>query len=279
MQPILSRLWRTDPLLTGTGVFLLALVLPFGLGLWLDPRVITGAPAWLKPLKFAVSTGLYCLTLAWVFGYLPEWARLRAIVGRGTAAALVAEVVMIAGQAARGTTSHFNAATVFDRTIFIAMGTIIVAQTFLAAALAVAAWRQRFADRAMGWALRLGLAITVLGAFTGGLMTQPTAAQIAEARITHQMPITGAHTVGAPDGGPGLPITGWSTRHGDIRVPHFIGLHAWQVLPLFVLLALPRAGVRTRTRLAIAAGVAYAATFVALLAQALRGLPLLPLSL
>jgi hypothetical protein len=275
MHAMLSRLWRTDPLLTGTGLFLLALALPFGLGLVLDPRVITGAPAWLKPLKFAVSTGLYALTLAWVFGYLPEWPRLRAIVGGGTAAAFVAEVIMIAGQAARGTTSHFNTATPFDLAIFSAMGIIIVSQTVLAAAVAAAVWRQRFADPALGWALRVGLTIAVFGALTGGLMTRPTAAQMAEAGTTHQMPISGAHTVGAPDGGPGLPITGWSTRHGDIRVPHFIGLHAWQALPLFVLVALPRGDDRRRTRLAIAAGVAYGAVFVALLVQALCGLPLL----
>ena len=114
-------------------------------------------------------------------------------------------------------------------------------------------WRQRFADPALGWALRLGLILTVLGASTGGLMTRPTAAQIANARATHQMPLSGAHTVGAPDGGPGLPLTGWSTRHGDVRVPHFIGLHAWQVLPLFVLLVLRRGSDRTRTALAIGA--------------------------
>jgi hypothetical protein len=108
-------------------------------------------------------------------------------------------------------------------------------------------------------------------------MTRPTAAQIAEARTTHRLPIIGAHTVGAPDGGPGLPVTGWSTRHGDVRVPHFVGLHAWQVLPFFVLLALPRRDDRRRSRLAIAAGIVYGAVFVALLVQALRGLPLVPL--
>jgi hypothetical protein len=268
-----TRLWRTDPVLVGTGLFLAASTVPFGLGLLLDPRIITGAPAWLKPLKFAVSTAIYAFTLAWVFTFLPNWPRLRRIVGTGTAAAFVLEVAMISGQAYRGTTSHFNVATPLDAVIFAAMGSIIAAQTVLAAALLIAVWRQRFADPALGWALRLGLLLTVLGASTGGLMTQPTAAQIARARATHQMPISGAHTVGAPDGGPGLPVTGWSTRHGDVRVPHFIGLHAWQALPLLVLLLPRRSSNRTRTALAIAAAGAYAAVFVGLLVQALRGLP------
>jgi hypothetical protein len=276
-MPFLSRLWRTDPVLVGTGLFLAALTVPFAIGLLVDPRVISGAPAWLKPLKFAVSTAIYAFTLAWVFTYLPEWPRLRQIVGRGTAAAFVIELLLIGGQAFRGTTSHFNVATPFDAAVFATMGAVIVAQTVLAAALAVALWRQRFDDPALGWALRIGIVVTVLGAFTGGLMTRPTAAQIADARATHRMPLSGAHTVGAADGGRGLPVTGWSTRHGDIRVPHFIGLHAWQVLPLFVLIALPRGSAGARTRLAIAAGGAYAALFVLLLVQALRGLPMLPL--
>jgi hypothetical protein len=273
----LTRLWRTAPGLVGTGVVLAALVVPFGIGLLIDPRVITAAPAWLKPLKFAISTALYAFTLAWVFTYLPAWPRTRRIVGGGTAAAFVIELLLIGGQAARGTTSHFNTATPFDAVVFAVMGLAIVLQTLLAAWLAVVLWRQPFDDPALGWALRLGLLVTVLGAFTGGLMTRPTAAQIAEARTTRAMPISGAHTVGAPDGGPGLPVTGWSTRHGDVRVPHFVGLHAWQLLPAFVFVALGRLRDPLRTRLAITAGVTYAAMFVALLVQALRGLPVLPL--
>jgi hypothetical protein len=123
----------------------------------------------------------------------------------------------------------------------------------------------------MGWALRLGLLITVLGAATGGLMVRPTPAQLDQARVTHQMPISGAHTVGAPDGGPGMPGTGWSREHGDLRVPHFVGLHALQILPMFAWLF-----ARNRPSLVIAAAAGYAVLFFALMGQALSGRPLLP---
>ena len=267
-------MWNTDPLLTGTGLFLLALVVPSTLGIWLDPRDITGAPAWLKPAKFALSTGVYSLTLVWVFTYLPEWLRTRRIVGRVTAAVMLLEVAIIDLQAWRGTTSHFNVAAPLDATLFGVMGLAILLQTLASLAVATALWRQSFADRAMGWALRLGMAITIVGAFVGGLMTGPTDAQLAEATTTQRLTLAGAHTVGGPDGGPGLQVTGWSTRHGDVRVPHFVGLHGLQALPIITVVFLRGRDERLRTRLTLAVAAAYAFVFVALLIQALRGVPL-----
>src|SRR3990170_1077819 len=71
------RLWREDRALTGTaGLMLLVLALALA-GLALDPRTITGAPAWLKPAKFAASIAIYTLTTAWIFTYLPGWGRTR----------------------------------------------------------------------------------------------------------------------------------------------------------------------------------------------------------
>ena len=235
--------------------------------------VITGAPAWLKPTKFAVSTAIYAFTLAWLFTWIPDWTRTRRLVGIGTAVVMLVEVGIIDLQAWRGTTSHFNVGTPLDAILFSIMGAAIFSQTAASGLVAYAFWRARFADRAMGWALRLGMTLTIAGALTGALMTRPTAAQMDQVRTTHQMPVVGAHTVGAPDGGPGLPGVGWSTVAGDLRVPHFVGLHAMQVLPLFAWIIRRRPDA-TRVRLLLAGSAAYAVVFGGLLLLALRGVPL-----
>ena len=82
------------------------------------------------------------------------------------------------------------------------MGAAIVIQTVTSIALAIALWKQEFEDQALGWALRLGMILTIIGAFSRGLMTRPTADQLAAARAGQGMPVIGAHTVGALDGGP-----------------------------------------------------------------------------
>lgn len=261
---------QRDPLMMTT-VLMSALAVVFGVLMLLDPRVIEGAPAWLKPAKFAVSTAIYSATLAWLLRQLPDWPRLSRIAGGTTAAVFVVEVALIALQAARGTTSHFNTSSVLDGAIFSVMGVAIGLQTVTALVVAVALWRQPFADRARGHALRLGMTLAVVGASVGGMMTSPTRAQLAAARETGLMPRAGAHTVGAPDGGPGLPGTGWSRDHGDLRVPHFVGLHAMQALPFVVLGLGRRLNGSARIRLAVGAGASYAALFAILLAQALLG--------
>jgi hypothetical protein len=270
-----QRLWRTSPELIVTAALMVPVLAGAIVGLAVDPRLITGAPAWLKPAKFAVSIALYTVTLAWIFTLLPEWTRMRRAIGWITAATMVLEMAIIGTQAWRGTTSHFNVGTPLDTVLFFVMGGAIVVQTFSTIAVAIALWRHWFEDLSWGRALRFGMGITIVGALTGGLMTRPTTAQLEGAHAGERMTISGAHTVGSADGGPGLIGTGWSTQHGDLRVPHFIGLHAVQALPLLVLL-LTRAGVdrAQRARLMLVAAPGYAALYVILLIQALRGVPL-----
>ena len=274
-KSFLLTLWRSDRPLTAVGLSMLGLLAATAVALVVDPRQITGAPAWLKPAKFAASIAIYTLTLAWVFSYLPEWIRTRRAVAWVTAIALVVEIVLIGLQAWRGVASHFNVGTAFDGAVFSIMGTAIVVQTLAAAAVACALWKQAFADNAMGWALRLGMTISIVGALSAGLMLRPTSAQLAEAANGRPLSM-GAHTVGAPDGGPGLPGTGWSRAHGDLRIGHFIGLHALQFLPLLaVLLAAKGWPLDQRTRLILAASISYVAMFLLLLWQALRGVSIM----
>ena len=272
VQAFVAKLWGSDAKLTAVGLGMLGLLGFTAIALVVDPREIGGAPAWLKPAKFAASIAILTLTLAWVFTFIPEWAKTRRVVSWITTTTMILEIVIIDFQAWRGTTSHFNVRTPLDATFFTIMGLAIVVQTFSMVAVAVALWRQRFADPALGWALRLGTTITIIGALTGGLMTRPTAAQLEGARRGERMLIAGAHTVGAPDGGPGLPGTGWSLEHGDIRVAHFIGLHAMQLLPLLAY-ASRRLGWHDMRRVptVISFAASYFLLYLLLLWQAFRG--------
>jgi hypothetical protein len=85
--------------------------------------------------------------------------------------------------------------------------------------------------------------------------------------------------VGVEDGGPGLPVTGWSTTGGDLRVAHFVGLHGLQALPLFgyLLALLEPEWLRMRHRVALVwmAGLSYLRLIGLLTWQALRGQPVI----
>ena len=268
---LFRRLWRSSAPLTAVGVLMIAATVASVVGILADPRVITGAPAWLKPFKFAVSTAIYSLTLAWIFGWLSDWPRVRRVVGWVTAIVFVLEVAVIDLQAWRGTTSHFNVSTTVNGVLFSVMGAAILLQTLISVAVAVALWRQRFADRSLGWALRLGMALTIAGAMTGPLMTRPTAAQLADARAGARMTTAGAHSVGGPDGGPGVFVTGWSREYGDLRVPHFIGLHAVQAFALIAIAMRRWRSQAVRVKAVFAAAASYASLFLLLLWGALRG--------
>src|SRR5215203_845151 len=125
----IHRLWHNSLPLTAVG-FLMLIVAGLSLiGVAVDTRIITGAPAWMKPFKFAISTAIYSLTLAWIFGWLMDWPRVRRVVGWTTAVVFVLEVAVIDVQVWRGTTSHFNVSTPINAILFSIMGAAILLQT------------------------------------------------------------------------------------------------------------------------------------------------------
>lgn len=264
-------------------VAMAALAVVCVVGLVLDPRLLGGQPIWAKPLKFSISFVLYSATLIWMVS-LVESPRTRRWARRAGAVVAVAgtiEMIAIVGQVLRGRASHFNVETTLDLTIWAVMGNTIVVLWLATATLAVLLLRERSLAVDTAWAVRLGLVVTLIGMAVAFLMTRPTGAQVAAAEATGAMPTVGAHAVAVPDGGPGLPLVGWSTTGGDLRIAHFVGLHALQGLPLLLVgltLLAPRVPVlrdaRVRARLVGIAGAAWTGLTVLLTWQALRGQPI-----
>jgi hypothetical protein len=234
-------------------------------GLIFDDRILVGSPIWFKPFKFAVSLGLYAVTLAWMLTLVTKWRRIGWWAGAVIALASAAEMAVIVGQVLRGTRSHYNVATPFDELLWNVMTYSILTLWVMHAVIAVALLFTRFSDRAAGLSIRLGLLLALVGLGLGILMAQ----QRNDADVAAG--IAGAHSVGVPDGGPYMAVTGWSTTGGDLRVPHFVGIHALQVIPLAVLLF----GRRATPKLARGLAIGYAGLMALVTWQALRGQPLL----
>ncbi|MEV4489940.1 hypothetical protein AB0K04_07485 [Micromonospora coxensis] len=261
--------WHRPLMVLSSAMAVLAVVC--AIGVLTDARMLTGVPIWLKPFKFSVSFALYAATLAWMLSQL----RRRSRVVQRSATVIVAmslvEMVVIVVQVLRGTTSHYNATTPLNAALWQIMGASIMVLFAAHVVVGVTLLRRPAVDRVTTWAVGLGLGLSGLGMLVAIPMVRPGQPPTAEG-------IAGAHSVGVPDGGAGLPLTGWSTAGGDLRIGHFVGLHALQMLPILAIL-LRRFGARlderTRVRLLIVAGAAYGVLTLLLTWQALRGQPLL----
>ena len=279
LPALLKRGWDVNPMLMILWAQVMVTLTIGVIGLLVDPRLIVNAPAWAKTVKFSLSIALYAPTMIWTLSLVQRRRRLAGWIGTGAGAILFVEMLLITLQAVRGRAMHFNVSTPFDAALWQFMGASISVFWAIFLAGVILLWRQVNADRVMAWAVRLGLVITFIGMGQGFLMPPPTGEQLAALQAGAKLDAIGAHTVGAPDGGPGLPLLGWSTTHGDLRIGHFVGLHALQALPLLGLLVARRRErwlkERDRVRLVMIGGAGYLGLVVLVTWQALRGQPLL----
>lgn len=248
-------------------------------GFFLDPRTVLGQPTWAKTTKFSLSLVLYTSTMLWIFGYDTLRPRLSRFILSASAYILGLEMVLMIFQGARAVPMHFNNSTPFDATLFGIMGASITLLWFVNALGIAVLTVQQVPSCAFAWSLRLGLIIALLGMLQGFLMTSPTSAQMALLQAGQHSDMIGAHTVGALDGGPGLPLLGWSTTNGDLRIGHFVGLHGLQIIPLLGLFLMLRRErwltERHKTSLVMISAAGYLGLTLLVTWQALRGQPLL----
>jgi hypothetical protein len=264
IRRLLAEIHRRDRLLSWTGWVHVALALVFLLAFAMDGRRVLGINPWVKPFKFATSITIYVWTIALLLGEVRDRApRAARWISRGISVSMLVEITCIAGQSFRGVASHFNHATTWDDAVFSLMGTMILLNTLLAIVLLRLFFRLPSGPpRPLLWGIRLGLILFLAGSALGGLM------------VAHD-----GHTVGASDGGPGLPLVNWSTRAGDLRPAHALALHALQALPLFGWLVARRTALpeERKTVLVWAFAAVYLAAAGLMLGLALLGRPLLRL--
>lgn len=120
-------------------------------------------------------------------------------------------------QSIRSTTSHFNIKTPLDIMIFNFMGIFILIFTITCIRICIEFFRQEHftIPASYLWGIRLGILFFILFSLEAGMMLGMM-----------------KHTVGGPDGSPGLPLVNWSKDYGDLRIAHFFGIHSLQLLPL-----------------------------------------------
>ncbi|GAA1570542.1 hypothetical protein GCM10009804_28690 [Kribbella hippodromi] len=256
------------------------LVLASGVGLLVDHREIINESVWLKPFKFGISFVIYGATLAWLLPKLRKARRLGWWTGTVFALTGLVDVGFIAIQGARGTFSHFNT----NPDTFNQVGQQVFMSGVLGlfgASLVVAIMLlfQRVGDAPLNRAIRIGIGLATAGMALAFYLVGANGEQhhVSDA-YGHPVTLAGSHGIGVEPGGPGMPLTNWSTVGGDLRIPHFVGLHAVQVL-LFTVLALSLlAGriawlrpERVRARLVGVAALGYTGLMVTVTVQAFRG--------
>jgi hypothetical protein len=264
LQHAASRWWAESRTLTLGGGLLLLSMLPTWVLSLLHPQTFNGVDAYLKPLKFQLSLGLYLLCLAWMRSYLSARGRQRRMAVFTSAVPTVAaygEMLYILWRAAQGEGSHFNLASAASSAAYGLMGIGALLLVFASGVLAWLLRRHAVAGQNAAWLASVcwGLWLTMIlgGAVGMYLSSQPS----------HW--IGGVGTDAA-----GLPLTGWSRTGGDLRVAHFLGIHAMQILPVMGWWLARRWPAHHALRAVRTTAAIYAALTIATFAQALAGVPL-----
>lgn len=271
-------LWQQQRFLMLISMLHVAMIPVVALLYVLYPIELTGVNGWIKPLKFEISSAIYAVSIAWIATLFPSTSRWYNVAGTTIAVSLIIETSLITLQVARGTISHYNISTPIDTTIYSIMATFIsILATANIVCLGVVV-TQKAIPRILRIACSWGLGLALVGMIAGVLMTSVNVSpsQLHTMQVEQKAPTSyGAHSVGVDDGGPGLPLLGWSTVGGDLRVGHFVGLHGLQILPLFALVLLSgrifrRSTPTQKEQLVHAVGTGYAAVTILLIWQAWR---------
>ena len=258
---LINEIYRRNKLLAQVGTIHLVLALLLGIYAFFNKELIMGINSMIKPIKFALSIWIYGWTMAMLLFYVNDKKKVRNL-SILAVITMVYEQFAITLQAFRGQLSHFNNNTSFGGILYALMGIFIVALTFQTLRIAITFIRQKtyIIPAPLVLSIQIGLIYFVIFSFFGGYISG-----------------VNGHTVGAKDGGAGLPLINWSTTFGDLRVAHFFGIHALQIVPLFGYWVSGKYESEPATKSIWIFSVIYLAYVCFTMIQALMGMPFLKL--
>ena len=219
---IIDRIRSASPAIWNTVLAMSALALLCVVLQYVDTRLINGVSVWMKPAKFFSSITIQFATVGWAMSYLPQQLQRQRSITWPVLVMLASgwlEMAYIVFRAARAEASHFNLETLFAQVAYSMMGLGAVSMTAVAGYIGFRLWRHR-SQGLWTEAAALGL---MFGALLGTLAGAYVSAQ------------TGHSVGGDPTDATGTGFFGWSTTGGDLRVAHFVGLHAAQIIPFAAL--------------------------------------------
>ncbi len=165
------------------------------------------------------------------------------------------EIVYISLQASHGQISHYNLSTPIYSFLYSLMALAATCVTLYTGYVGILFFTSSCCTTLLPsyylWGIRFGIFIFVIFSFEGFLMGS---------RLNH--------SVGAFNENSNLYIIGWSTKVGDLRVAHFIGMHALQVLPVLSFYLIKN------TKMVFVVSLLYVLLAIFTLIQALQGKPL-----
>jgi hypothetical protein len=218
----LRTIYRDEPVLMIFATILVAMMVPTYFSYLVETRLFNGINVWIKPLKFQSSAALFLLTLALFMPFLDRSQRERNAVKAAIwiiSVFLLLEILYIMFRASRAEASHFNRDNMIGIILYAWMGITILISTVLSGWIGwlILKSKETIARPDLRYAIGVGLVLgTALGSITAIYMSTQT----------------GHWVGGVRNDATGSFFFGWSRTGGDLRVAHFIGLHAMQGIPL-----------------------------------------------
>jgi len=182
-----------------------------------------GAVSFRKPIVFGLALGLNAWSFAWIMTYLPKLKKTSWTILIIYLTASILEFIPITWQAWRGLPSHFNTLDPLSAFFWMIMGNAVIGLVITVVAMTF--WGMFWLKAPSNYkiAIKVGLLILLFGQGLGGWIISNaaiTGGENPEALLQQEGGFEDASTYG---------------EAGNMKLPHFLALHAVQFLPLLAI--------------------------------------------